>query len=238
MEGRPGVDADAAPERRRSPRQRRMRRRRRAPVPPPGRAGGPGAAAARSSSCAPPTSCGPRSAPCSSERRWATGDQRRECGSRRPWTGSRCQPRCVNTSRRASAAAAGTTVSRELTQDLVVAADLVLTATREQRSAVVTRVPTALKRTFTLGEFAAWSHRSGARRSPGPPVDTLPVRAADPRGAGGPPHRRQRVRHRRPERTVGPAHRRTFALIEARTAAIGAGLLSPRGLGRRLTAPR
>lgn len=45
--------------------------------------------------------------------------------------------------------------SRALTDQLVSLSDLVLTATREHRSTVLERVPLALKRTFTLREFAA-----------------------------------------------------------------------------------
>jgi protein-tyrosine phosphatase len=44
--------------------------------------------------------------------------------------------------------------ARRLTEEMVRAADLVLTATRDHRSAVVTLVPTALRKTFTLREFA------------------------------------------------------------------------------------
>jgi protein-tyrosine phosphatase len=44
--------------------------------------------------------------------------------------------------------------ARRLTEEMVRAADLVLTATREHRSAVVTLVPKALPRTFTMREFA------------------------------------------------------------------------------------
>ncbi|NJC81135.1 arsenate reductase/protein-tyrosine-phosphatase family protein [Planosporangium mesophilum] len=43
--------------------------------------------------------------------------------------------------------------SRRLTPDLVASADLVLAADREQRSACVTLVPSALRRTFTLKQF-------------------------------------------------------------------------------------
>ncbi|MCM3884759.1 protein-tyrosine-phosphatase [Frankia sp. R82] len=44
--------------------------------------------------------------------------------------------------------------SRRLTTELVERSDLVLCATRDHRSAVVTRSPRALRRTFTLREFA------------------------------------------------------------------------------------
>ena len=44
--------------------------------------------------------------------------------------------------------------ARQLDERMVAAADLVLTMTREHRSAVVTLAPSALRRTFTLSEFA------------------------------------------------------------------------------------
>ena len=44
--------------------------------------------------------------------------------------------------------------ARQLDEGMVAAADLVLTMTREHRSAVVTLAPSALRRTFTLNEFA------------------------------------------------------------------------------------
>lgn len=46
-------------------------------------------------------------------------------------------------------------VARLLEPGLIERADLVLAMTREHRSAVVTLVPTAMRRTFTLAEFAA-----------------------------------------------------------------------------------
>lgn len=45
-------------------------------------------------------------------------------------------------------------VARQLTSPEVAEADLVLTMTREQRSAVVSGTPTAVRRTFALREFA------------------------------------------------------------------------------------
>jgi|EndMetStandDraft_5_1072996.scaffolds.fasta_scaffold240189_2 protein-tyrosine phosphatase len=44
--------------------------------------------------------------------------------------------------------------SRALNEQLVDAADLILTATRDHRSEVLSRYPSALRRTFTLREFA------------------------------------------------------------------------------------
>ncbi|RNM17325.1 low molecular weight phosphatase family protein [Nocardioides pocheonensis] len=45
--------------------------------------------------------------------------------------------------------------ARQLTPHIVEASDLVLTATRELRSQVLAELPTALRRTFTILEFAA-----------------------------------------------------------------------------------
>ena len=45
--------------------------------------------------------------------------------------------------------------SRALEDKMVESADLILTATREHRSEVLSRHPSALRRTFTLREFAA-----------------------------------------------------------------------------------
>jgi protein-tyrosine phosphatase len=45
-------------------------------------------------------------------------------------------------------------IARDLTPDLIEAADLVLTAHREHRSAVVTMLPRATSKTLTLREFA------------------------------------------------------------------------------------
>jgi protein-tyrosine phosphatase len=77
-------------------------------------------------------------------------------------------------------------VARQLTPGLVAAADLVLTATRAQRSHVVGLAPAALKRTFTLLELAAlvderpWAQPGEAAETD---VRKVVVRAADWRDA-------------------------------------------------------
>ncbi len=60
--------------------------------------------------------------------------------------------------------------ARQLTPDIVRAADLVLTMTAAQRTAVVSRVPAAVRRTFTLREFAALARLSGPLGDPEPPA--------------------------------------------------------------------
>ena len=52
--------------------------------------------------------------------------------------------------------------ARQMTPDLVEGSDLVLTATRELRSLVLAEVPTALRRTFTILEFAALAEQAEA----------------------------------------------------------------------------
>jgi protein-tyrosine phosphatase len=53
--------------------------------------------------------------------------------------------------------------ARQLTPELIEEADLILTATRELRSQVLSEAPGALRRTFTMLEFAALSAMSDAR---------------------------------------------------------------------------
>jgi protein-tyrosine phosphatase len=56
--------------------------------------------------------------------------------------------------------------SRALTADLVAGAQLVLTATREQRAACVTLCPTALRRIFTIRQFGRLAEAAAACSRP------------------------------------------------------------------------
>jgi protein-tyrosine phosphatase len=64
-------------------------------------------------------------------------------------------------------------VARQLESDDVRGADLVLTMTAAQRRAVVTRVPAAVRRTFTLLEFADVAEVAEVDRLPGGPAERL-----------------------------------------------------------------
>jgi protein-tyrosine phosphatase len=83
-------------------------------------------------------------------------------------------------------------VARQLTAELATAADLVLTATRAQRSEVVRVAPVALKRTFTLLELAdmvvspPWSGAAVSAVQDDDRVRAFVARAADWRVALAP----------------------------------------------------
>lgn len=62
--------------------------------------------------------------------------------------------------------------SRALDADMVNAADLILTATRDHRAVVLGRSPDALRRTFTLREFAELVENMIGCSSPADMVDT------------------------------------------------------------------
>jgi protein-tyrosine phosphatase len=63
--------------------------------------------------------------------------------------------------------------ARQLTPALVRQADLVLTMTRDQRARVVTAEPSAVRRTFTLREFADLADLAG--NGPDPAADGSPA---------------------------------------------------------------
>lgn len=69
--------------------------------------------------------------------------------------------------------------ARQLTDDLVREADLILTMTLEHRRSVVNEVPAALRRTFTLKEFVFLSQDEGA-----PALPDLIASARNGRGSG------------------------------------------------------
>lgn len=72
----------------------------------------------------------------------------------------------------------GTFAARHVTEDHISSADIILAATREHRAAVVEQVPSAIRRTFTVREFARLADQ----------VD--PVRLNIAAGPGGPPAKR------------------------------------------------
>ncbi|MDX6254988.1 MAG: low molecular weight protein-tyrosine phosphatase [Frankiales bacterium] len=75
--------------------------------------------------------------------------------------------------------------ARELTTEMVQSADLVLVASREHRAAVVTMVPRAAARTFTLREFGRLSSGVDPAGLPADPVErgqALVAAAAGRRG--------------------------------------------------------
>ncbi len=73
-------------------------------------------------------------------------------------------------------------VSSQVTAARATEADLVLTATRDLRSRVLEEAPRALKRTFTIREFAALATAGPERRRVSGPVD-LVAQAASWRGS-------------------------------------------------------
>jgi protein-tyrosine phosphatase len=88
----------------------------------------------------------------------------------------------------------GTFAAQQLTAECVRGADLVLTMTREQRSAVAALVPQALRRTLLLGEAA---HAADASSAEGWPADVAPTPAGRLAALAA-----LAPRHRSPERTA------------------------------------
>jgi protein-tyrosine phosphatase len=75
---------------------------------------------------------------------------------------------------RSSGAQEGAFAARRLTEKLVKEADLILTLTRAQRSLVVDLWPAAVRRTFTLREFARLLQQVDPRAIPdGTPAERL-----------------------------------------------------------------
>ncbi len=107
--------------------------------------------------------------------------------------------------------------ARQLTPELVRAADRVLTMTAAHRAAVVSRVPAAVRRTFALREFAALARLAGSLGEPGPAgrLDVLVRSAGRLRALRGPSHDDDVPD---PYRRGEAAHARALALV---TAAVG-----------------
>src|SRR4051812_13377873 len=130
---------------------------------------------------------------------------------------------------RARGLPAAAAAARQLTPDLVRAADLVLTMTTQQRAAVVAQVPSAVRRTFTLREFADLAALVAPEVGAGGPVARLRalVQAAPrarARREAGPGHDDVEDPFRRPE----AVHARALAAIDDAVATLLAALGRPR----------
>lgn len=120
-------------------------------------------------------------------------------------------------------------VARELTPAMVRDASLVLTATREHRAAVLTHEPAALRRTFTLREFARLvTHDGDVVSRDGPVRDrarAVVAAAAAARGSVRVPTEEDDVRD--PYGAPLPVYRTCRDEIAAAVTVIAAGLLPP-----------
>jgi protein-tyrosine phosphatase len=115
----------------------------------------------------------------------------------------------------------GPFVARQLEQDMVVSADLVLAASRQTRSVVVRLCPGAVGKAFTIREFARYCDAfrglgmEAAGRSPGDRLESVLVFARDRRGSLVPsrpedddipdPHRRSTRRYRKAAESLADA---------------------------------
>lgn len=119
--------------------------------------------------------------------------------------------------------------ARELTPAMIRDASLVLTATREHRVAVLGHEPAALRRTFTLREFARLTTHTGgavaADSSGHARAQGLVAAAAAARGAVRVAATDDDVRD--PYGSPMPVYRRCRDEIAAAVAAIAAGLMAP-----------
>lgn len=135
-------------------------------------------------------------------------------------------------------------VSRRVDQQLVEGADLILTATREHRAAVVRLMPQASRRTFTLREFGRLAAAVNPAKLPaGPPIVRLRaaveevalLRGMVPVGAEGDdiedPYRRSDDLHRAVGDSVARALVPAVALLTI-AAAGAAGDLAESGAAR------
>ncbi len=123
--------------------------------------------------------------------------------------------------------------ARELTPAMIRDASLVLTATREHRVAVLGHEPAALRRTFTLREFARLTTHTGgvvaADTSGHERARGLVAAAAAARGAVRVAAADDDVRD--PYGSPLPVYRRCRDEIAAAVAAIAAGLVAPPRVG-------
>ncbi len=104
--------------------------------------------------------------------------------------------------------------SRPLLAEHITSADLVLTATKEHRAGVLELAPTALRRTYTLREFAVLGRRSGI----GAPEDVVREVSRN-RSFAGPD-----IDVPDPYRADVGMHREVADLIDEATAAVVDGL--------------
>jgi protein-tyrosine phosphatase len=79
---------------------------------------------------------------------------------------------------------AGAFAARDVDADILASADLVLTATRQHRSVVVTAEPSVVRRTFTIKEFARLTASLGD--APAVALDKIVDRVAAQRGFAPP----------------------------------------------------
>jgi protein-tyrosine phosphatase len=117
--------------------------------------------------------------------------------------------------------------ARELTAAMVRDAELVLTATREHRVAVLGHEPAALRRTFTLREFARLTEHTGAAGQDGSGYDRAQAvvrAAASARGAVRVAPEDDDVRD--PYGAPMPVYRTCRDEIAAAVSTIAAGLLA------------
>jgi protein-tyrosine phosphatase len=115
-------------------------------------------------------------------------------------------------------------VSTPLSPALVSSADVVLTMTRDQRAGVVSRVPSAVRRTFALREFAALARLVdvAAEADPARRLAALVAAAGRARALRGPAGDDDDIPD--PFRGSAEVHARTFALVDDAVTAVVAAL--------------
>jgi len=131
--------------------------------------------------------------------------------------------------------------ARQLTAELVQAADLILTASRDHRAEVVSLAPSASRRTFTLREFTRIVHSVADRESGEPHTPEAEAgspraalrsyvdRMAANRGYAQPPARAIDDDIDDPYQQSKQVYRRSAGIIHEAVTTITAGLASARG---------